>query len=133
MKAHLTVNALDNAISRRPGTAGCIVHSDRGSQFRSRTFVHALNRHHLTGSMRKAGAAGDSAAMESSFALLQKNVMNRKRWRTREELRIADHHLDRTHLPPSSPAGSPGSIDPDRVRDHYEPDCQYGGLTPADI
>ncbi|MBB5831908.1 transposase InsO family protein [Brachybacterium aquaticum] len=27
--------------------------------------------------------------MESFFALLQKNVLNRKRWRTREELRIA--------------------------------------------
>src|SRR5699024_907013 len=43
-----------------------------------------------------------------------------------------DHHLDRTHLPPSSPTGSPGPIDPHRVRDHHEPDRQPGGLTPAD-
>ena len=89
MKARLAVNALDNAVSRRRDAAGCIVHSDRGSQFRSRKFVHALNRHHLIGSMGKVGAAGDNAAMESFFALLQKNVLNRKRWRTREELRIA--------------------------------------------
>ncbi|RLZ04408.1 IS3 family transposase [Kocuria tytonicola] len=89
MKAHLAVNALDNAISRRRDAAGCIVHSDRGSQFRSRKFVHALNRHHLVGSMGKVGAAGDNAAMESFFSLLQKNVLDRKRWRTREELRIA--------------------------------------------
>ena len=89
MKARLAVNALDNAVSRRRDAAGCIVHSDRGSQFRSRKFVHALNRHHLTGSMGKVGAAGDNAAMESFFALLQKNVLDRKRWRTREELRIA--------------------------------------------
>ena len=89
MKARLAVNALDNALSRRRDAAGCIVHSDRGSQFRSRKFVHALNRHHLIGSMGKVGAAGDNAAMESFFALLQKNVLNRKRWRTREELRIA--------------------------------------------
>lgn len=89
MKARLAVNALDNAVSRRRHTAGCIVHSDRGSQFRSRKFVHALNRHHLIGSMGKVGAAGDNAAMESFFALLQKNVLDRKRWRTREELRIA--------------------------------------------
>ena len=27
--------------------------------------------------------------MESFFALLQKNVLNRRRWRTREELRLA--------------------------------------------
>ncbi len=89
MKARLAVNALDNAISRRRDAAGCIVHSDRGSQFRSRKFVHALNRHHLIGSMGKVGAAGDNAAMESFFALLQKNVLDRKRWRAREELRIA--------------------------------------------
>ena len=89
MKARLAVNALDSAVSRRRDAAGCIVHSDRGSQFRSRKFVHALNRHHLIGSMGKVGAAGDNAAMESFFALLQKNVLDRKRWRTQEELRIA--------------------------------------------
>jgi transposase InsO family protein len=27
--------------------------------------------------------------MESFFALLQKNVLNRKRWQTRDELRLA--------------------------------------------
>ena len=89
MKARLAVNALKNAVIRRRDVAGCIVHSDRGSQFRSRIFVHALNRHHLIGSMGKVGAAGDNAAMESFFALLQKNVLDRKRWRSREELRIA--------------------------------------------
>ena len=89
MKARLAVNALDNAVSRRGDVAGCIVHSDRGSQFRARTFVHALNRHQLLGSMGQVGAAGDKAAMESFFALLQKNVLDRKRWKTRDELRIA--------------------------------------------
>lgn len=88
MRARLAVNALDDAVSRRDA-AGWITHSDRGSQFRSRKFVHALNRHHLIGSMGKVGAAGDNAAMESFVALLQKNVLDRKRWRTREELRIA--------------------------------------------
>ncbi|MCT1384553.1 IS3 family transposase [Brachybacterium sp. p3-SID1565] len=89
MKSRLAVNALDNAVIRRSDTAGCIVHSDRGSQFRARKFVRALHRHHLIGSMGQVGAAGDNAAMESFFALLQKNVLDRKRWRTREELRIA--------------------------------------------
>ncbi len=43
----------------------------------------------MVGSMGRVGAAGDNAAMESFFALLQKNVLNRQRWTTREELRIA--------------------------------------------
>src|SRR5699024_9036664 len=69
--------------------AGCIVHSDRGSQFRSRKFVHALNRHHLIGPVGQGGAAGDNAAMGALLALLQENVLDRKRGRTREELGIA--------------------------------------------
>ena len=39
--------------------------------------------------MGRVGAAGDNAAMESFFALLQKNVLNQRRWRTREQLRLA--------------------------------------------
>ena len=34
-------------------------------------------------------SCGDNAAMESFFSLLQKNVLNRRSWSTREELRIA--------------------------------------------
>ena len=41
------------------------------------------------GSMGRVGAWGDNAAMESFFALLQKNVLDIKRWRTRAELRSA--------------------------------------------
>ena len=39
--------------------------------------------------MGRVGAAGDNAAMESFFALLQNNVLDRRRWDSRHELRIA--------------------------------------------
>ena len=39
--------------------------------------------------MGRVGAAGDNAAMESFFSLLQKNVLNRQTWTTRDELRLA--------------------------------------------
>ncbi|MCW2850645.1 MAG: Integrase catalytic region [Nocardioides sp.] len=89
MKSRLAVAALNSAAARRGDVAGCVIHSDRGSQFRSRKFVHAINRHEMVGSMGRVGAAGDNAAMESFFALLQKNVLDRRTWATREELRIA--------------------------------------------
>jgi transposase InsO family protein len=89
MKARLAVDALNNAVARSGNVSGCIVHSDRGSQFRSRQFITALKYHGLVGSMGRVGAAGDNAAMESFFALLQKNVLNRRSWATREELRSA--------------------------------------------
>ena len=43
----------------------------------------------MVGSMGRVGTAGDNAAMESFFALLQKNVLDRRRWATRQELRMA--------------------------------------------
>ncbi len=88
MKASLAVKALNNAIAVR-APAGTIVHSDRGSQFRSRKFVSLLSRNGLRGSMGRVGACGDNAAMESFFALLQRNVLDRQRWSTRAELRLA--------------------------------------------
>jgi putative transposase len=89
MKSRIAVAALNNAVARRGDVAGCVLHTDRGSQFRSRKLVHALNRHHMVGSMGRVGAAGDNAAMESFFSLLQKNVLDRRSWATRDELRIA--------------------------------------------
>jgi len=72
MKSRLAVAALDNAVARREHVDGCILHSDRGSQFRSRKFVRALDHHRMAGSIGRVGAAGDNAAMESFFSLLQK-------------------------------------------------------------
>ncbi|MEU4345687.1 IS3 family transposase [Nocardia sp. NPDC023852] len=89
MKSALAVRALNNAVARRGDVAGCILHFDRGSQFRSRKFLRALARHGMAGSMGRVGAAGDNAAMESFFALLQKNVLDRRSWCSRAELRIA--------------------------------------------
>ena len=39
--------------------------------------------------MGKVASAGDNAAMESFFSLLKKNVLDRQRWATRDDLRIA--------------------------------------------
>jgi transposase InsO family protein len=88
MKARLVV-AIEMAVARRGELAGCILHSDRGSQIRSRKLQRALTRHQMVGSMGQVGSAGDNAAMESFFALLQRNVLDRRRWGTRDELRIA--------------------------------------------
>ena len=89
MKSILAVRALENAVAMRGDVVGCVVHSDRGSQFRSRKFLRALARHRLVGSMGRVASCGDNAAMESFFSLLQKNVLDRRSWATREQLRIA--------------------------------------------
>jgi putative transposase len=93
MQSQIVVNALESAVARRSAAGqsvtGCVLHSDRGGQFRSRKLAQSLFVHRIAGSMGQVGSAGDNAAMESFFSLLQNNVLNRQRWQTREELRIA--------------------------------------------
>ena len=93
MKSRLAVAAINNAVAMRHAAgqdvAGCIVHSDRGSQFVSRKLRRALAGHGLVGSMGRVAAAADNAAMESFFSLLQRNVLDRQPWATRDDLRIA--------------------------------------------
>ena len=87
MCSDLAVSALKDALGRRGYPTGVTVHTDRGSQFRVTKFVRTLKQYRLQGSMGRVGAAGDNAAMESFFSLLQKNVLNTKTWDTHEELR----------------------------------------------
>jgi putative transposase len=58
-------------------------------QFRSRKFVMVLKNNGLIGSMGRVASAADNAAIESFHSLLQKNVLNTRRWETKEELRLA--------------------------------------------
>jgi transposase InsO family protein len=88
MTRHLACAALRNAIALREHE-GTICHSDRGSQFRSKDFVLLLKNNGLFGSMGRVAAAGDNARMESFHSLLQNNVLDSKKWETREELRLA--------------------------------------------
>ncbi len=104
MKARLAVNGLNNVVFRRRDAADCVVHSDRGSRFRSRKLAQTLNRRHLIESMGIAGAAGDNAAMESFIALLQKNVLDRyegpgTRWTSRFEQRSGSRRGARQRRP----------------------------------
>ena len=53
------------------------------------SYRRQLGERGLTQSMSRKGNCLDNAAMESFFSLLQKNVLDRRSWATREELRIA--------------------------------------------
>lgn len=58
MTSELAVTALRNAIAIR-SPDGTLVHSDRGSQFRSRKYVLALQQAGLMGSMGRVAALNE--------------------------------------------------------------------------
>ncbi|WP_344230555.1 IS3 family transposase [Microbacterium binotii] len=88
MKSSLARAAMRNAIALRLPD-GTICHSDRGGQFRAKRTQNLPRNNGLVGSMGRSYGAGDNVSMESFFSLLQKNVLNTRRWDTRADLRLA--------------------------------------------
>ncbi len=89
MRSDLVVDALNMAIARRHPDAGLIHHSDQGSQFVSLAFGQACGKAGIARSMGSRGDCFDNAVAESFFATLKKELVRRRSWPTREELRIA--------------------------------------------
>lgn len=85
----LVTNALSMAISNRTPSAGTVIHSDHGTQFTSWAFSERVRQAGLVPSMGTVGDAFDNAVIESFWARLQTELLNRKKWKTRIELSSA--------------------------------------------
>ncbi|PHU38941.1 DDE-type integrase/transposase/recombinase [Agathobacter ruminis] len=57
--------ALTNAISKRGISDGLIFHSDRGSQYSSKTYQKLLKEYKITGSVSRPGCPYDNSCVES--------------------------------------------------------------------
>lgn len=88
LKTDLVLAALDMALAqRRP--RGVIHHSDRGTQYTSYAFGKRCREAGIVPSMGSVGDAYDNAMAESFFATLEREVLNRRRFRSQAEARLA--------------------------------------------
>jgi putative transposase len=85
----LVTNALAMAIGNRAPSAGTVIHSDHGSQFTSWAFSERVRQAGLVPSMGTVGDAFDNAVIESFWARLQTELLNRKKWKTPVQLSTA--------------------------------------------
>src|SRR5262245_61283272 len=69
--ARLTIAALKVAIERRTPPAGCVQHSDCGSQYAAQGYRDLLADHSLVGSMGRRGNPYDNAKVESLMKTLK--------------------------------------------------------------
>ena len=83
--ANLVVNALGMAIENRQAE-GVVIHSDHGTQYTSWAFTRRALDSGLVPSMGSIGDCYDNGQMESFWARMQVELLNRKRWNTRLEL-----------------------------------------------
>lgn len=87
LKTDLVLAALDMALAQRRPQA-VIHHSDRGTQYTSYAFGKRCREAGIVPSMGSVGDAYDNAMAESFFATLEREVLNRRRFRTQAEARI---------------------------------------------
>jgi transposase InsO family protein len=89
MRAELVGDALRMAIiHRRPGP-GLIFHSDRGTQYTSSQFTGLLADHKMVQSLSRPRQCWDNAVAESFFASLKLELIDRRSWATRTQVRRA--------------------------------------------
>lgn len=89
MRAELVVDALQMGLARRRPDPGLIHHSDQGSQYVSLAFGQRARDAGIAMSMGSRGDCFDNAVAESFFATLKKELVHRRSWPTRQELRSA--------------------------------------------
>ena len=87
LRAELVTDALEMALAHRRPAPGLIWHSDQGSQFVSLAFGQQARAAGIAQSMGSKGDCFDNAVAESFFATLKKELINRRSWPTKAELR----------------------------------------------
>ena len=83
----LVINAFKQAFIHRKPTKGLIVHSDRGSQYCSRSFKELLKANCYLQSMSSKGNCYDNAITESFFGTLKTELVHHEIYATRDEAR----------------------------------------------
>jgi putative transposase len=89
MKVELVEKTITKAVNRWQLPAGCIHHSDRGSQYTAESVSNLLQKHGILQSFSRVGKPGDNSWSESFFANLKKEVVHWRHFQTREEVRQA--------------------------------------------
>ena len=84
--AALVTNALGMAIQTRTPPTGAVIHSDQGGQFASWAFTQRAKESGLLPSMGTIVDAYESAVVESFWARMQTELLDRRPWTTRIEL-----------------------------------------------
>ena len=75
MRASLCCHTLENAKKAYPDIAGCIIHSDRGSQYTSAEYRAVIKRYGIIQSMNsEGGRCHDNARCESMWARMKEEL-----------------------------------------------------------
>lgn len=129
MHAELVVDALEMAVARRRPAPGLVHHSDQGGQYVALALGQRLRASGIAQSMGSKGDCFDNAAIESYHATIEKDLLRRRSFRTKQEARTAIFDYIETFYNRERLHSTLGYRSPDEFeRDHDERrnDCASG-------
>jgi putative transposase len=89
LRTELVLDALEMALWNRRPEPGLVHHTDHGSQYTSLAFGRRCREAGIAQSMGSVGDSYDNALAESFFASLECELIDRSRWRSFTEARMA--------------------------------------------
>jgi putative transposase len=120
-RAELVIAALDAALAaRRPGP-GLVHHSDRGTQYTSVALGTRLAELGIAASVGAPGTAYDNALVESFFASLETELIDRSVWTTHAEARAAVFDWIERFYNPVRRHSALGQLSPAEFERRYRP------------
>jgi len=87
--AELVKEALRMALIQRQPGAGLVHHSDRGSEYASKSYQGLLHQHNFQISMSRKGDCYDNAPMESFWGTLKEEGVGKVIFQSRKEAKTA--------------------------------------------
>lgn len=121
LETSLVKEALQQALADRRPAAGLLHHSDRGSQYASKTYRALLKQRRLQASMSATGNCYDNAAMESFWSTLKTESLHHQKFQTHQQARLAVFDYIETFYNPKrlhSALGYHSPVDFERIITH---------------
>ena len=130
LRTELVLQALNMALGqRRPD--GVIHHSDHGSQYTSFAFGKRCEQAGVRPSMGSVGDCFDNAMCESFFATLECELLDRRRFKTQSEARIAIFEFIEGWYNPHRRHSALDYLSPINYERSHSKDADYRSPTPS--
>lgn len=92
VERHMRKSIVLNPLTSYPGRLPKMIHSDRGSQYRSYDYQELLEEYFITHSMSEPGTPVDNAVIESYHRSIKRELIIPNKHKTMAEMRVLIHN-----------------------------------------
>ncbi len=119
MTTSLVLDTLQTALDTRQPTQPLLFHTDRGTQYTSSEMRQFLDYHSLTYSYSKKGYPWDNAVTESFFKYMKKEELDRRVFKTIQEVTLSSFEYIEGFYNPKRPHSANNMLTPNQKERNY--------------